>query len=332
VTDGPPRFGVLLPHFGPHANRNRIVERSAEIERLGFDSIWVRDHIVFRPHGHEGGDSTFWEPTLALAAIAAVTSRVTLATGALIPYRHPLHTALLYGTLDHLTGGDRLILGFGLGSFDHEFEAVGMGSWDRRKVLPEQVEIMRKVWREDGVSHQGEFYSFSDVAISPKPLSGAVPVWYSGSSPASVRRAVEFCDGWVPGRMPRRDFRKRVERMTRLAEEAGRPVPATGTIPYVSPGRTMEQATAGLHLDALIEETARRYPPGESGVFETLEDLDGALVAGPPDVLVEEVVKHVESGVQHFVFDMRLRFDRYEEMIDLVARDVLPEVRRVCAV
>jgi probable F420-dependent oxidoreductase len=330
VTDGTPRFGVLLPHFGPHASRDRIVERSAEIERLGFDSIWVRDHVVFRPHGHEGGDATFWEPTLALAAIAAVTSRVILATGAMIPYRHPLHTALLFGTLDHMTGGDRLILGFGLGSFDHEFEAVGMGGWDRRRVLPEQVEIMRKVWREDGVSHQGQFYSFSDVAISPKPLSGTIPIWYSGASPAAVRRAVEFCDGWVPGRMPRRDFRKRVERMTRLAQEAGRAVPLTGTIPYVSPGRTMEEATAGLHLEALIEETAQRYPPGESGVFETLEDLDGALVAGPPDALIEEVVKHIESGVQHFVFDMRLRFDRYEEMLDLVARDVLPEVRRIC--
>jgi hypothetical protein len=118
--------------------------------------------------------------------------------------------------------------------------------------------------------------------------------------------------------------------MTELAEAAGKSVPATGSIPYVVPGRTMEDATAGLNLDALIEETAKRYPPGESGVFESLEDLDGALVAGPPDVVVEEVVKHVESGVQHFVFDMRLRYDRYEEMLELVGTEILPEVRRIC--
>lgn len=324
-----PQFGVLLPHFGPHASREKIVDGSAELERLGFDSIWVRDHVVFRPHGHEGGDATFWEPTLALGAIAAVTERITLATGALIPYRHPLHTALLFSTLDHLTGGGRLILGMGLGSFDHEFQAVGMGGWDRRKVVEEQVAILRKVWSEDGVTHQGEFYSFEDVAISPKPLRGDIPIWYSGSSPASVRRAVEYCQGWVPGRMPRRDFRKRLERMTHLAEEAGKPVPATGTIPYVSPGRTMEEATRGLNLESLIAETSARYSPPESGSFENIEDLDGALIAGTPDVVVEEAMKYLEAGAQHFVFDFRLRFDQWDATVDLVAREVLPELKRL---
>jgi probable F420-dependent oxidoreductase len=329
VTEGTsPKFGVLLPHFGRHASRENLVDTSVELEGAGFDSVWVRDHVVFRPHGHEGQDATFWEPTLVLAAVAAVTERLVMGTGALIPYRHPLHTALLFGTLDRLAGPDRLILGLGLGSFDHEFDAVGMGGWDRREVVREQVEILRGIWRGEGLTHEGPYYSFSDAQVSPQPAS-EIPIWYSGTSPASVRRAVEYCQGWIPGRMPRRDFRKRMDRMRDLAAEAGKPVPDAGAIPYVVPGRTVEEARRGLNIESLIAETASRYPPGESGTWESIEDLDGALIAGPPDTIVEEVSRHLESGVSHFVFDVRLRFDDWREVcLDLIAREILPKLRR----
>jgi probable F420-dependent oxidoreductase len=326
------RFGLLLPHFGAAARRSAIVDVAPAIERAGFDSVWVRDHVVYRPHGHENQDPTFWEPMVTLAAVAAVTERITLGTGALIPFRHPIHTALLAATLDRLAGDDRVLLGVGLGSFDHEFEAIGMGGWDRRRVIEEQVAILRRLWQGGPADHHGEFYAFSDVQIGPTPASGNLPVWYSGTSAASVRRAVEYCDGWIPGRMPRRDLRKRMKRMRRLADEAGKPTPTAGVIPYVSPGPTMEKALEGLDASKLLAEMGRQFTPPESGAFETIADLDGAMIVGPPDVIVEEVTKYLEDGIEHLVFDLRLRFDDFEDCIDLLARDVLPTLRRSASV
>ncbi|MPZ52583.1 MAG: LLM class flavin-dependent oxidoreductase, partial [Acidimicrobiia bacterium] len=95
-------YGVLLPHFGSQATRERVVEASKQLEDYGFDSVWVRDHLVFEPHVYEEQDNTFVDPIVALSAIAAVTSNITLATGSLIPHRHPIHLALLAGSLEFI--------------------------------------------------------------------------------------------------------------------------------------------------------------------------------------------------------------------------------------
>lgn len=322
------QYGVLLPHFGPHASRERMIQSAIKIEQYGFDAVWVRDHLVFHPHGSEDPDRTFVDPFVVLSAVAAVTSKITLASGTLIPHRHPVHTALLLGSLDLLAGPGRIIVGWGIGSFDHEFQAAGMKGLDRREVGEEQVAIFRKLWKGEEVTHHGKYYQFDNVDVHPTPVGGDLPIWYGGSSPASVRRAVEYCDGWIPGRMPRRDFRARIARMQRLADEAGKPLPAIGVIPYLSPGRTMEEAASFVNLPETVKEANKRFMLPASGAFESLEDLDGATIAGPPDVLIEEIRKFQESGGQHFVFDMRLRFDDWEECLQLVGEEVLPELRR----
>src|SRR4029450_3983264 len=116
----------------------------------------------------------------------------------------------------------RVIAGMGLGTFDHEFAAVGLGGLDRRELLEEQVKVMHAVWSGDEVSFTGKYYQFNDVDIHPSPSSpGSIPIWYCGNSPASVRRAVEYCQGWMPGRITLRTFVKRVERMQMLADQHG---------------------------------------------------------------------------------------------------------------
>ena len=118
------KFGLLLPHFGEHASRRNVIDGARLAEQVGFDSVWVRDHLVFEPHGEmEKPDRTFYDALTTLTAIGAVTERLELGTGSLIPFRHPLVTALMAGTITQLVG-PRLILGFGAGTFDHEFDAV----------------------------------------------------------------------------------------------------------------------------------------------------------------------------------------------------------------
>lgn len=323
-----PAYGVLLPHFGSHATRDRIVEAAVAIEDYGFDSVWVRDHLVFVPHAHEDPDRTFIDPFVALSAVAAVTKRVTLATGSLVPHRNPVHSALLVASLDFIAGPGRLLIGWGLGTYEHEFTAAGMEGWDRRRVLPEQVAIARRLWAGESVTFSGEFYELEDVQVHPVPKQ-PIPIWYCGISPAAVRRAVEYCDGWIPGSMPRNAFRERLDRMQRLAEKAGVPVPPAGVIPWVSPGRTVEEATRALDEQALLTAfSARGYVPEGKDKFETLADLGGGVMAGPADVIVEEVRRYQEAGAQHLVFDLRLRFEDWEYCLEYLGSEVMPILKR----
>lgn len=321
------RYGVLLPHFGPHASREVITEVAPELERLGFDAVWARDHIVYEPHEYEDPDPTFLDPIVVLSGVAAATERIGLGTGTLIPHRHPVHTALLMSSLDFVAGPGRVIMGMGLGSFDHEFQAVGMGGWDRREVIPEQVEIMRRLWRGEPVTYEGAFYTFDDVSIHPVPAERNLPIWYSGTSAAAVRRAVEFCDGWLPGSLPRREYAKRRALMDRLAGEAGTPVPTSGVIPWISPGRTVEEAVRKVPMEAILASANKRYAPPTPEGYRTLEDLDGTLIAGPADVIMEEIRRYEEVGVSHFVFDLRFRFADFGECVTLLAEEVLSQLR-----
>lgn len=320
-------YGVLLPQFGSAASRERLVDRCRDIEEMGFDSVWVRDHIVYEPHIHEDPDRTHVDPFVVLSAVAAVTDRIKLGTGVLIPHRHPIHTALLVGSLDFLAPG-RVHAGIGVGTYGHEFDAIGIGGWDRRELVREQVEIIRALWGGEPVDHDGKYYSFESVDIKPVPGSDGVPIWYGGNSAAAVRRAVEYCDGWMPGRMPRRVFLERVERMERLAEKNGRAdLPRIGTIPYVSPGRTVEEGMKYLNLEQLIDATNRMNQSKTAARIAGPEDLGGVAAVGPPDVIIEEIRKDQEAGADLVVFDLRPRFQDYEDMLTLIGEEVLPRLR-----
>jgi alkanesulfonate monooxygenase SsuD/methylene tetrahydromethanopterin reductase-like flavin-dependent oxidoreductase (luciferase family) len=322
-------YGVLLPHFGPHADAKLLLRSVPRMEQLGFDAIWVRDHIVFHPHGFEDPDLTHMEPFIVMSALAAVTKKIILGTATLIPYRHPIHTALLLGSLDAFAGPDRLIVGFGLGFIDSEFDAVGMKGWDRREVLPQQVEAIRKLCAGQHVSLATEYYNFSDVAIQPVPgPNKKIPIWYGGGTKASVRRAVEYCDGWIPGRMPARDAKLLIDRMQMLSEKAGRSRPLAAIIPYVSPAKTVEEGAKVFNMEELHSVLATRFMLPPSGRFETLDDFDGAVIAGPPEVIVEKVRAFQSVGFEHFVFDFRTQFERFEECIEVVGGEVLPLLHR----
>ena len=173
------RFGVLIPHFGEYASMENIIEASRRIEEMGFDSVWVRDHIIWKPHGMEGTNITFVEPFITLAAVGAVTKRIELGTAVLIPIRWPLKVAQNFASLSFLTGG-RVVAGIGLGSNPAEFAAAGFRIEDKEDILRETTEIVRLVWNSNGVSYRGKVFSFEDISIEPKPVR-PVPLVYGGA-------------------------------------------------------------------------------------------------------------------------------------------------------
>src|SRR2546426_3655055 len=150
MADTKRRYGLLLPHFGEHASREHLIRGAQTAERYGFDSVWVRDHLVFHPHGMEGQDRTHVDPIVTLSLIAGATERLILGTGSLIPYRHPIHLALLLSSLELVAGPGRGIAGFGVGTFEHGVKAARLGGIGPRELLPRAVKSKRKVWGGQG--------------------------------------------------------------------------------------------------------------------------------------------------------------------------------------
>jgi alkanesulfonate monooxygenase SsuD/methylene tetrahydromethanopterin reductase-like flavin-dependent oxidoreductase (luciferase family) len=323
------KYGLLLPHFGPNASGERVLVGARLAEDLGFDSLWVRDHLVFEPHSEmEDASPVFYEALATLTAAGAVTSRITLGTGSLIPFRHPIHTALAVASLTRLVG-PRVIVGFGAGTFDHEFEAVGMSGIYRPELVESNARILKRLVTEDDVDYEDAHYVLKAITVEPKPPA-EVPFWYCGATPASARRAVEYCDGWMPGRITLSTIERRVAMMKKLAADAGRSVPTVGVIPPTSIARSHEDAYDGLNIDGLLRwanERGKWWVKPPSGRFETAADIEGSLIAGTPEEVVEQVTRFDEVGVEHLVFDLRLRFEHWFDSLELLGTRVLPELR-----
>ncbi|HZP95268.1 MAG TPA: TIGR03619 family F420-dependent LLM class oxidoreductase [Candidatus Limnocylindria bacterium] len=324
------RYGVLLPHFGRYASRQRLIGGARLIEELGFDSVWVRDHVVYQPYGFEDPDRTHLDTFVVLGAIAAVTERVVLGTGALMPHRHPIHLANAIASLDRMAGPGRLLVGMGLGAWQHEFDALGMGDMDRKELFAEQIGILRALWTGKPVDHEGRYYRFKGVELHPEPV-GNVPIWACGATLSAARRAAELCDGWLP-RMPIRDLRARVVKMRQLAAEAGRAAPDVGALPFIVPARTTDEALSRIperFLGSLYIEANKRWTKPASGAFGSPDDLDGTLVYGDPERVVAGIERLHDAGASHVVFDLRLQPEEFDDVLRLIGERVLPELRRL---
>ena len=202
------KVGCHLPMFGPVGTRHNVLAFARRMEALGYDSLWASDHVViphritsrypYSPTGQFplGPEVPFLEPLTTLAVVAGVTQRVTLGTSILVlPHRNPVLAAKMAATLDHLSEG-RLVLGVGVGWMREEIELLG-GTYDRRGAWSDEaLAVMRACWRQARTAHRGEFFSFDDIGVFPKPTRGDIPVLIGGHTPRALRRVVELGDGW----------------------------------------------------------------------------------------------------------------------------------------
>jgi alkanesulfonate monooxygenase SsuD/methylene tetrahydromethanopterin reductase-like flavin-dependent oxidoreductase (luciferase family) len=320
------KFGMLLPHFGQQCTPQRLIQTSRRLEELGYDSVWVRDHLLWTPHGMEGTNTTFVEPFIALAAVAGATARIGLGTAVVIPVRWPLKVAQDFASLSYI-GQREVHAGFGLGSNRKELAAAGFDVDERASIFEETVEICKRVWQEDHVTWAGEQFQYEDVSISPKPPIAPV-TWYGGTSRRSVRRAIDSCDGWLPGRLPMATLDNRLQYLHKLEQERGRTV-KVGVIPVITIDEDRDKARANIDVHALAtsSEGSKDWIKPPSGEFRTVDDLEGLLLVGDPDDIVRDLEKFRERNIDTFIFDLRLQFEHYEEKAELIAREVLPRVR-----
>ena len=201
-------FGCHLPVYGPAATREVLLPFARRMEALGYDSLWASDHIVIPyaiasryPYSATGDfplppATNFLEPLTALALVAGATERIRLGTTVLVlPHRHPVLTAKILATLDHLAPG-RVILGAGVGWMREEIEMFGVPYARRGAWSDEAIRVMRACWAGEHVEHRGEFWRFSPFASLPRPARGKVPIWIGGHTERALRRVAELGDGW----------------------------------------------------------------------------------------------------------------------------------------
>jgi len=199
------KFGVALGALNPRVHE----EATLEAERLGYESVWLPEHLVFTrgmsrsPHPGEDHppvppDTPIYDAFAYLAYLAARTERVRLGTHVYnIGLRHPFAAARGAQTVDLLSNG-RFEFGIGASWLEEEWIAAQLDFSTRGRRVDEAVEVCKRLWAEETVTHHGEFFSFDEVAFEPKPVQRpGPPILVGGESKAALRRAARLGDGWI---------------------------------------------------------------------------------------------------------------------------------------
>jgi probable F420-dependent oxidoreductase len=198
------QIGVVFPQTEIGADAAAVRAYATAVEELGFAHLLVYDHVLGAdPTVHRGWagpydiDSTFHEPFVLFGYLAALTS-LELVTGIVIlPQRQTVLVAKQAAEVDLLTEG-RFRLGVGIGWNAVEYEALGRDFGDRGRRSEEQVALLRRLWTERSVTHDGEHERVTGAGIAPLPVQRPIPVWFGAASPPALRRAGRLGDGWFP--------------------------------------------------------------------------------------------------------------------------------------
>lgn len=223
-----------------------------EVEDRGFDSLWLPEHSHLPVEESSDPDSFYarlYDPFIALAAAAAATTTLGLATGvSLVAQRDPIYTAKQVASLDHLSGG-RVLLGVGAGWNRIEMRHHRVDPATRGRRLAEHVKAMKALWQNTPARFSGEFVTFEDSIAYPKPVR-IPPVLVGGMGPGVEDRVLDFGDAWLPigvsaGRAT--SLGQRVQALQHKAAERGRgPVPVTLMKAESGPAATEAYHRAGV--------------------------------------------------------------------------------------
>ncbi len=231
------KIGVIFPQTECGTDVAAIGEFVRSVEAMGFDHLFVADHVLGadpRFHSHPSlatysHEAVVHEALTLMAYLAAITTRLTLATGILIlPQRQTALVAKQAAQIDVLSGG-RLRLGIGVGWNAVEFEALNETFENRGRRSAEQIAVLRALWTQPVVDFRGEFHRISHAGLNPMPIQRPIPIWFGVGSrdqpvppEAALRRIARLADGWSPNFPPDAQRHALDARVHQYAREAGR--------------------------------------------------------------------------------------------------------------
>lgn len=312
MSDGP-TFGVPVPQvFMDGRPDMALVKRSLRrAEELGFESAWVQDQVA--------GQVPLMESVSLLCYAAAVTERIRLGVSVIVfPIRNAVQLAKNFSSLDNMSNG-RAILGIGLGPVfagDNYFKIFGTRSDEALRRFNEGLGLMRALWSEERIDHQGEFYTLWQAAMEPKPVQKPLPVWFGGQHPKALRRAARVADGYMgAGPTTTSDFARQISQLQRFLAETDRD-PAKFPISkrvYLAVDKDADRAKRGL--DKFFE---ARYPWMVKSNPNFVADI---CAWGSPEQVADGLRPVLDAGAGMIVLNPL--WD-YVEQMEQLAQEVIP--------
>jgi probable F420-dependent oxidoreductase len=274
-----------------------------DLEARRFDSLWWADVLTVP------GD----DPLAAMAYAAGRVARLKIGTTMVLPGRNPVRLAKQLATLDRLSGG-RLLLTLVLGlRLPAELDAMAMGAGDRGRAVDEALPLLRRLWAEDGVDHDGPRWALHGVTVEPKPLQRPFDVWLGGTAPAALRRAGALSDGWLPALCTPAEAAAGRRVVEEAADAAGRRIDPEHF--GVSIGYTHGEPPAEFHRRVL----ARRGAAAAGGVEADVGDL----VPNGISQLRHLIERFVDAGFSKFVVRPVVPPESWAQELDDLARGLL---------
>ncbi len=220
------KLGLFGANMGACATADGAIQIGALAEELGYDSLWMGEHVVTPsprvPPSPMDPDYPILDPLVALGFVAAVTRRIRLATGIVIlPQRNPLVLAKQLATLDVLSRG-RVMFGMGVGYLEPEMSAIGVPMEGRGARADEYLAAMRALWHDETPAFRGRHVEFEGVDAHPRPVQRPLRVVVGGHSAAAHRRAIQHGDGWYGFFLDREATAKQIDSLRHEAGAAGR--------------------------------------------------------------------------------------------------------------
>ncbi len=222
--------------FNEHTSPEYIAAAAAMVEKLGYDSFWVPEHVLFFPEYEskypysedgriQGDPRSLLDPLTALTYVAANTSKIRLGTGiCLVPQRNPVYTAKQVADLDYLSGG-RVDFGIGIGWLKEEFNALGVPWTDRAGRTEECIGVMKTLWCDELSSYQGKYFSFEAAYQNPKPVQRPhPPLIFGGESRAALKRVATLGQGWFTFNVTPESLALGIDILRPMLEERGRAI------------------------------------------------------------------------------------------------------------
>lgn len=312
-------FGIAARNFTAFPiipKAEELIEYGVRMEELGFDSLWVWDHILLGVDPH----FPIVDSLTLLTAIAARTKKIKLSTGILVlPLRNPVTLAKQLSSMDQISNG-RLLLAMAAGWYKREFDAVGVPFEQRGRIMDDNLEIMRRFFNEDLVSGEWPNHSIPAGVMFPKPVQQPFPILIGGYADRVLKRAATNGDGWLTYFYKPDAFVESWQKVCNYAEEAGRD-PAT-----LLNGNQLPIMVGDSR--AAVEKTMMDWLNVDFDIAQGSKSTMDSAIMGNVDECVAQLKEHIDAGVQKLIF---VPYKYQMEQVEVIAKEIVPQLRAYAA-
>jgi probable F420-dependent oxidoreductase len=310
-------FGIAMQNFTAFPrlpDAQALIEFGVRVEALGFDSLWVWDHIFLGVEPH----FPIIDSLSLLTAVGARTKRIKIGTGVLIlPLRNPVLLAKQIASIDQLTQG-RLLLGVASGWYKREFDSVGVPFERRGRIMDESLTIMSRLWTEDVVAGDYPPYQMKAAVMFPKPYQQPrPPILIGGYVDRVLKRAAVAGDGWLTYFYTPASFTKSWRKVCDFAAEAGKDPKAllnANQLPIMV-GKSR----------AAVEAPMMEWLTKEWDYASWSESTKDSAIMGTVDECVAQLQAHLDVGVQKLIF---VPYQYRADQVEIIAKEIIPRLRK----